>query len=71
MCVVVVLMYILIGENIDWSLSILLSIGVALSAPVSAFIVRKIESRKLRLAIGIFTLLLGLSTILKSSVSFP
>jgi uncharacterized membrane protein YfcA len=65
-CVVAVLMYILVGKNVDWSLSILLSIGVALSAPVSAFIVRKIESIKLRSAIGIFTLLLGLSTILRT-----
>ena len=65
-CVVAVLIHILLGKNIDWSLSIFLSIGVALSTPVSAFIVGKIDSRKIRLAIGIFTLILGLSTILRT-----
>lgn len=65
-CVVAVLMYFLIGRNIDWLLSILLSIGVVLSAPLAAFIVRKIESRKLRLIIGISTLILGVSTIIKA-----
>lgn len=65
-CVVAVLMYVLIGRNIDWLLSIQLSIGVVLSAPLGAFIVTKIESRKLRLVIGISTLLLGLSTILRT-----
>lgn len=65
-CVAAVLMYVLIGSNIDLSLSILLSIGVAFSAPLAAFIVRKIESRKLRLVIGVSTLLLGLSTILRT-----
>ncbi len=64
------LMYVLIGKNIDWSLSILLSVGVVLSAPLAAFIVRRIESRKLRLVIGISTFILGLLTIL-SFVSFP
>ena len=65
-CVVAVLMYVLIGRNIDWLLSILLSIGVVLSAPLAAYIVRKIESRRLKLIIGISTLLLGLSTILRT-----
>ena len=65
-CIVAVLMYILLGRNIDWLLSIMLSIGVVFSAPLAAFIVRKIESRKLRLVIGIITLLLGLSTILRT-----
>lgn len=63
-CVVALLMYILMGRNIDWLLSILLSIGVVLSAPLAAFIVRKIESRKLKVVIGISTLALGLLTIL-------
>ncbi len=63
-CVVAVLMYLLIGRNIDWLLSILLTIGVGFSAPLAAFIVRKIKDRKLKSAIGISTILLGLSTIL-------
>jgi len=62
-CFIAVLLYLFIGRNIDWLLSILLSIGVVFSAPIAAFVVRKIDSRRLKLAIGISTLLLGLSTI--------
>jgi len=69
-CVVAVLMYVLIGGSINWLLSILLSIGIALSTPLAAFVVRKIESRKLIMVIGISTLLLGLSTIIRT-LSFP
>jgi len=65
-CVVAVLMYALIGRNIDWLLSILLSIGVVFSAPLAAYIVKKIESTRLKLIIGVSTLLLGLSTILRT-----
>ena len=65
-CVVAVLMYTLIGRNIDWLLSILLSIGVVFSAPLAAYIVKKIESTRLKLIIGVSTLLLGLSTILRT-----
>ncbi|NIO36135.1 TSUP family transporter [Candidatus Bathyarchaeota archaeon] len=69
-CVVALLMYVLIGRGIDWPLSITLSIGVVLSTPLAASFVRKIESTRLRLIIGIATLLLGLSTILRT-LGFP
>jgi len=64
-CIIAVLSYILIGKSVDWELAITLSIGVAFSAPVSAYFVRKIESGKLKLIIGIFTLALGVATILR------
>jgi len=56
-------MYVIIGKDIDWLLSIALSIGVVSSTPLTALIVRKVESQKLRLLIGTCTLVLGLSTI--------
>ncbi len=69
-CVVAILTYVLIGRNIDWLFSIPLLIGVVLSTPLAALIVRKIESRKLKMVVGIATLSLGLSTILRT-LSFP
>ncbi|MGD8546163.1 MAG: sulfite exporter TauE/SafE family protein [Candidatus Bathyarchaeota archaeon] len=63
-CIVALLLYGLVNKTIDWLFSVPLSIGVALSAPLAAFVVRKIESRNFKLIIGIFTLLLGLVTIL-------
>lgn len=66
--VVSVLMYMFIGEGIDWRLAFPLTIGVALSTPVAAFIVSKVKSGKMRLTIGVFTLSLGLVTILKTLI---
>jgi uncharacterized membrane protein YfcA len=65
-CIFAVLMYVLLGSSIDWTLSILLSIGVIFSAPIAAFIVKRIENKRLMLIIGIYTLLLGLFTILRT-----
>lgn len=64
-CTVAVFMYFLIGKNVDWLLSILLLIGVALSSPVAALIVKKIESKTMKSIIGISTLAIGLLTIFK------
>jgi uncharacterized membrane protein YfcA len=64
-CAVAVFMYFFIGKNVDWLLSILLLIGVALSSPVAALIVRKIESKIMKSIIGISTLAIGLLTIFK------
>lgn len=65
-CIAAVSTYLLIRTDIDWTLSILLSIGVVLSTPLAAFIVKKLESGKLKLAVGIATLLLGLTTIYRA-----
>jgi uncharacterized membrane protein YfcA len=59
------LTFALLGIPIDWSLTLSLSTGVVLSSPLAAFIVRKTESGKLRLAIAFVTIVLGISTILR------
>jgi len=59
------LTFALSGIPIDWSLTLSLSTGVILSTPLAAFIVRKTESGKLRLAIALVTIVLGISTILR------
>ncbi len=64
-CTVAVFIYFLVGKNVDLLLSILLLIGVALSSPVAALIVRKIESKTMKSIIGISTFALGLLTIFK------
>jgi len=66
-CIAAVLTYILYGRAIDWSLALALAIGVALSTPVAAFIVHKLETKHLRLIIGVCTLVLGLLTIFKTA----
>jgi len=64
-CIVAALTYMVTGRSFDWALVTTLSIGVALSAPVSAFIIKKIESNKLKMIIGAMTLVLGLATMLR------
>ena len=64
-----VFMYILTRGSIDWVLTVCLVISVSFSAPVAAFIVKKTESRKLKVMISIATFLLGVATILKVTLS--
>ncbi len=61
--------YILTRGSVDWVLTVCLVISVSFSAPVAAFIVKKTESGKLKVLIGIATFLLGVATILKVTLS--
>jgi len=67
-CLVAFLSYIIIQRDIYWELAIATSIGSILAAPLAAFTVKKINARGLRLIIGIFTIILGISTIIKMLV---
>ena len=61
--------YILIRGSVDWILTLCLVISVSFSAPVAAFIIKRTESGKLKVLIGVATFLLGLATILKATLS--
>jgi len=58
------LTFLLAGSQISWDLILPLSIGVALSTPLAAFVVHKFESRKLRTTIASVTIFLGALTLL-------
>lgn len=64
-CFVGVLAYVLAGNRLFTSLSFYLVIGAVLSVPLAAYTVRKMETRRLRIVIGIATTVLGLSTLAK------
>ena len=64
-CFVGVTAYVLIGGIVDWTLALYLIVGVVPSVPLSAYTVKKTGTRKLRMAVGIFTVLLGAITIVK------
>lgn len=55
--------------NLDWVLTSCLSVSVLLSAPIAAYMTKRIESGKLKLLISLATSLLGFSTILKVTLS--
>lgn len=66
-CLVGVLAYILISKgSIDWRLAPWIIAGAVISVPLSAKSVKKISAQKLKLAIGIITIILGSVTIIKT-----
>lgn len=64
-CIVGVLAYLFTDGSEDWVLAPYLVIGAIISVPVSAITVKKIQTKKLRGAIGFLTLILGIFTLLK------
>jgi len=64
-CIVGVGAYLLIKGDVNWSLAPYLVIGAVLSVPLSAYSVKVIKTDKLRIVIGIVTLVLGVFTISK------
>jgi uncharacterized membrane protein YfcA len=66
-CLVGVISYVLISRNpLDWRLAPWVIIGAVLSVPLSAKSVKLMSERKLKFAIAILTIILGLSTIAKT-----
>ncbi len=64
-CVVGVVVFVASPEIINWSLAPSLIIGALFSVPFSAFIVKKLPTRTLKIAIGALTFTLGLVTLIK------
>ena len=63
-CIVGVLAYIVILKNtIDWVLAPYLLIGAIFAVPFSAFTVKKLRTKHLRVMIGAFTFILGIVTL--------
>lgn len=68
-CFVGVLAYILISKGaIDWKLAPWIITGAVLSVPLSAKSVKRISAERLKLAIGILTIVLGSVTIFKTII---
>lgn len=64
-CIVGVLAYLYTSQVIDWKLAPYLIIGAVLSVPISAISVKKMKTNRLRLLIGILTIVLGGVTLWK------
>ena len=65
-CAVSFLGYVLIKGDIYWTLVAAACVGSVIAAPFAAMMVRRIDSRRLKFAIGITTSLLGALTIAKA-----
>ncbi len=64
-CLVGLIAYTATKSVLDWSLAPFLLVGALLSVPFSAISVKKIPTDKLRVAVGIFTVTLGIVTLVK------
>jgi len=62
------LTFILSGVQIDVYLTLAMTIGVALAAPLAAFIVHKMPGEKLRWLIALAAILLGISTLIRTFI---
>jgi len=67
-CIVGFLGYLLIKGNIFWTLAAAASIGSVIAAPFAAITVRKINAEKLKIAIGLATVVLGALILAKTFI---
>jgi uncharacterized membrane protein YfcA len=67
-CIAAFVSYVVIKGDIYWTLAVATSIGSVIAAPFAAMTVRKVHTNKLKLAIGIVTCLLGVSTLAKAFI---
>jgi len=67
-CIVAFVSYLAIKGDIYWTLAAATSIGSVISAPFAAMTVKKVNTGKLKLAIGVVTCLLGALTLAKTFV---
>ena len=64
-CLVGIICFILLSSYLDLTLAPYLIIGSVMSVPLSVYTVKKIQTNKLTLIIGIATIVLGIFTLLK------
>lgn len=65
-CLVGVITYLIMGTDINWNIAPPLLLGAVASVPLSAMLVKKINTEKFTLVIGIVTTLLGCLTLYKA-----
>ena len=64
-CIVGLATYVIAGAGINWALAGPLVLGGIISIPISAWSVSRIQTRKMKIYIGVATLILGVFTLFK------
>ena len=67
-CIVGFLGYVLVEGNIFWKLAMATSVGSIVAAPFAAITVRRVNTEKLRLIIGLATIILGAYTLVNTFI---
>lgn len=65
-CLVGVLTYLILGTTVNWELAPPLVVGAVASVPLSAVLVKRMNTQKFTLVIGVATTALGLLTLYKA-----
>jgi len=65
-CLVGLLLYFIIGTNVDWTLAPWLMAGAVLSVPFAAYAVRRMSEKKVKFAVAVVVLILGCLTFAKA-----
>lgn len=65
-CIVGFISYVIIKGNIYWKLAIATGIGSVVATPFAAITVKKVNTNRLRLGIGVATIILGGMTLVKT-----
>ena len=68
LCAVGFLAYLIVEGNIYWRLAVAATVGSIIAAPFAALAARKANPEKLRLVIGLATIILGALTLVKTFV---
>jgi hypothetical protein len=64
-CLVGIIAYYVLSKDVNWFLAPSLIVGAVVSVPFSAFIVKKMYEKSLRIFIGLLTISLGVATLIK------
>ena len=65
-CLVGIITYLVMGTDINWSIAPPLLVGAVASVPLSALLVKRINTEKFTFVIGVVTTLLGCLTLCKA-----
>jgi len=65
-CLVGLITYLVMGTDIDWGIVPPLMAGAVISVPLSALLVKKIDTEKFTFAVGVATAILGCLTLYKA-----
>jgi hypothetical protein len=67
-CVVGFVLYLVIGNSVDWVMAGAASVGSLVAAPLAALTVKRANTEKLRLVIGLVIVALGVLTLLRTFI---
>ena len=54
-----------LGKGVNYPILIIMSLGVLIASPLSAYIIKKIDGKMMRVFVGFLAIIIGISTFIK------